>query len=244
MKKYLFIIVLGIMLTGQFNAAPAAVIFSDDFNVDGLDNSKWSAVVDSGCSLDVSGGIMHNYFDGAGATRGSFARSVNISLPANWSSVTITGQWAFPVIISGELLMSVNNADAPDNLDSVAYYSWEGPGFRIQDSDLGTSYVAPRSIPQTLTDFEWVITPTGWQFNEYRDGSWTPLVDRDTTNLAGMSQIYLVIGGWEYSNYGFLQQTNYDNIVVSVVPEPATMALLSLGGLLLGRNRKFNKKQK
>jgi len=31
---------------------------------------------------------------------------------------------------------------------------------------------------------------------------------------------------------------------IQLVPEPATICLLGLGGLLLGRNRKFNKKQK
>ena len=53
--------------------------------------------------------------------------------------------------------------------------------------------------------------------------TWTPLY----TGQPGYSGTYSV-------SYNF----------TSDVPEPATICLLGLGGLLLGRNRKFNKKQK
>ena len=51
-------------------------------------------------------------FTGAGAPRGSYAKSIDISLPSDWSSVIVTGQWAFSVPDLGEMLMSVMNADA------------------------------------------------------------------------------------------------------------------------------------
>lgn len=229
MKKLTICISLLVILAGN---APASVIFSDDFNIDGLDTSKWTSDVDLGCSLTVGGGILQNYFTGANDPRGSYAQSVNITLPANWTSIKITGQWAFPVEVTGEMTMSVENADAPENYDFVAYYVWNGPGFRLQDSTQGFYYYGYRTIPVSLTDFEWTITQTGLQFKEHNsDNTWTTLADYTTTTLAGMSHMFLKIGGWEYS-YTSPQETNYDNIVVSVVPEPVTICLMAFGSLV------------
>lgn len=234
-RNSLFLIVFAIVLAGHVGTCRATVIFSDDFNNNVLDASKWSALTDAGCSLAVSGGALHNYFSGAAAPRGSYAKSVNVELPSNWSSVTITGQWAFPVQVYGEMVMSVKNADAPQNWDSVSYYVWNGPGFRANDPIQGSSSTS-RVIPTSLTNFEWTITQTGWQFKEYRSGTWTTLVDRTTTSLAGMSRMYLQIGGWEYS-YTSQQRTDYDNIVISVIPEPATILLLACGVLVLKKRK-------
>ena len=240
MKKLIIICLVMAVVTaliGQFNSIQAStILFSDNFNTDGLDTSKWSPLVDPGCSLEVTGGVLHNYFTGANAPRSSYAQSIDISLPLNWSSVTVAGQWAFPVPVYGEMVMAVKNADTPTNWDTVGSYVWNGPGFRAQDSAEDLSYTL-RSLPNPLTDFEWTITPTGWQFKEYRDGSWITLADYATTNLAGMSKMALMIGGWEYS-YTSLQETNYDNIVVSVIPEPATVCILGFGALSLIRRKK------
>lgn len=233
MKRNLYILVLLSILNIAAFDCQATIVFSDNFDNNILDPSKWSPLVDSGCSIAVSGGSLHNYFSGAGAPRGSYAKSVNIPLPSDWTSITITGQWSFPIQVYGEMVMSIKNADAPGNWDNVGYYKWDGPGFRAQDSILGASQTS-RSIPTTLTDFEWTITPSGWEFKELRGGIWTPLVSRSTTNLAGMSNMYIQIGGWEYS-YTSQQRTDYDNIVVAVVPEPATFFMLGLGALILKR---------
>jgi hypothetical protein len=233
MKKYLLILTLGVVLIGQINTSHATVVFSDNFNNEGLDTTKWTPLADTGCSLAVTGGVLRNYFDGYG---GSYAKSVNISLPSNWSSVTITGQWAFPVSISGELLMLIKDADALEKWSVVAYDTYNG-WLRVQDSSPQTFCIYPRSPSQSLTDFEWTITPTGWQFSEYRNG-WSVLANLNTTIFAGMDNMFLQIGGWEYSHYGNLQRTDYDNIVVSVIPEPATICLLGLGALSLIRRKK------
>ncbi|HOI56013.1 MAG TPA: hypothetical protein PLP01_12245, partial [Phycisphaerae bacterium] len=70
-------------------------LLEDDFGGAALDPAKWTAQVDAGCSLSVSGGLLHSYFTGAGAPRGAYAVSVPLALPQNWTSVTITGQWAY-----------------------------------------------------------------------------------------------------------------------------------------------------
>jgi hypothetical protein len=238
MKKLIICASLLVVLIGNVRAA---IIFSDDFNINGLDASKWTALGDPGCYLEVTGGVLRNYFDGY--YRSSYAKSVDISLPSNWTSVTVTGQWAFPVNISGELLMAIKDADASNNGCIVAYDTWNGL-FRAQDSQSFpyNFLTTPRSYPQSLTNFEWTITPTGWQFKECRDGFWTTLVDRNNT-LTQMNKMFLLIGGWEYTGYGYLQETNYDNIEVSVIPEPATICLLGLGALSLIRRRKNNIKK-
>jgi hypothetical protein len=239
MKRCFLTLVMGVALIGQVNLVQGSQVevFSDNFNGSGLDTSKWSTILDIGCDLQVSGGVLHNYFTGRDWPGSSYARSIDIQLPANWEEVTITGQWSYPVRVYGEMLMKVEDADASGNYDIVAYYNWGGPAFRAQDTG-GAFLYTSRSIPTTLTDFEWVITPDGWQFKECRDGSWSVLVDRDTTNFAGMDEMVLQIGGWEFS-YTPIQQTDYDNIVVSatVVPEPVTLVLVGMGIGFVGRLR-------
>ena len=222
-----------------------AILFQDDFNA-GWDSAKWSAVgvvhsdPEPGCNLAISAGVLESRFDGAGAPQGAFARSIEIPLPSGWTSVVLTGQWAYPISVYGEMLVSLwPDGDRDSKSVAVSYYCWGGPAARTSYSVGGNTFQAPilsRSLPLNLTDFRLTVTPTQWLAEEKSGESWETLGVLSTDVMAGASSIQFQIGGWEYSQTG-IQVVKYDNIQLTVIPEPASLGLLMLGGLGLLRRR-------
>jgi hypothetical protein len=70
--------------------------------------------------------------------------------------------------------------------------------------------------------------PTGWTFTA-EGGSMGK--SYTTPVMAGLDRVQFKIGGWEYSAVTNVAQ--FDNI--QLAPEPATLSLLALGGLVLLR---------
>jgi hypothetical protein len=145
MKKCLFILILEVVLTGQFGLSQATTtpVFLDNSNTDGSDASKWSPVIDSGCPLEVSSGALHTYFD----ARDAHAKSANIQLLPNWNSVTVTGQWAFPVHITGKIVPNIWDADTSQNWCGVAYSTYGGSTFNIQVQDSTPGFFVIHLLP-------------------------------------------------------------------------------------------------
>ncbi|HUT58617.1 MAG TPA: PEP-CTERM sorting domain-containing protein [Phycisphaerae bacterium] len=229
---------MGVLLA-VFCSAPAnaAVLFSDDFSSGALDANRWTPQVDSGCSLSVgTDQVLHAYFTGANASRRSFALSSVVQLPENWTSFTITGDWAYVTKVYGEMVMQLWDADDSNQYIQVAYKTYLGDAFRASYTG-GGPYQTSRSVPTSLSDFEWTVTPTGWTFRELRGTTWTTLANYSTTHLADANAIQFKIGGWEYSAT-LLQRADYDNIEFDAVPEPLTAGLLAAGGALLLRRRR------
>lgn len=214
------------------------VLLTDDFSGGSLDSGKWTAQVDPGCSLSVSGGLLHSYFTGANAPRGAYAVSLALDLPENWTSFQVTGQWAYVTKVYGEMVFRVCDADATSNYVQAGYKTYQGDAFRRTYTG-GNTVDVGRGVPGTLAQFECTITPTHWLFRENRGSGWDTLVDLDATVFSTTDRIQLRIGGWEYS-YTALQHVEVDNIGVSAVPEPATVCLLASGlfGLVMRRSRR------
>ncbi|MBN2582152.1 MAG: hypothetical protein JXL80_03725, partial [Planctomycetes bacterium] len=202
-------------------------LLQDDFSGSALDPAKWTAEVSTGCSLTVSGGLLHSYFTGAGAARGAYAVSLALDLPQNWTSVQITGDWAFVTKVYGEMVLRVCDAEATGNLVQAGYKTYSGDAFRYSYTGHAAADTS-RNVPATPAQFECTITPDHWLFRENRGSGWTTLVDLDTAIFADTESLLLRIGGWEYSATA-MQHVTFDNINVTAVPEPATMGLLALG---------------
>ena len=210
------------------------VLFSDDFNSGSLDATKWTALVSSGCSLAVSSNVLHAYFTGAGTPQWAYAESTTINLPASWTSITLSGQWAYVTKVFGEMVIELWRDGDMSQFVQAAYKTYLGDAFRASDSK-GDLIQSARSVPASLADFELTITPSGWTFKEDRGSGWEQLANFSTDLMSGAASVRFEIGGWEYS-YTALQEVQYDNI--QLTPEPASLSLLALCGLTMLRRRR------
>ena len=215
-------------------SAQAGVIFSDDFNTGAApDTAKWTIVQDAGCSVTLAGGSLQASFRGAAAPRYAYVRSSVLDLTPGWDQLTLTGQWAFPTQGYGECFITlVDPADTAVRVQAT-YVNWVGSSaqkaFRAYYPGVN-EYVNRPSLPTALTDFQMTVTPTGWSF--VTEGGAISKTYA-TTHMAGISQIQLWIGGWEYS--AVTNVARFDNI--QLAPEPASIGLLALGGLGVLRRR-------
>jgi len=216
-------------------AVPAGVLLEDDFGVGTEpDAAKWTQIEDAGCDVSLSGGVLVTSFKGAAASRRAYAVSNTLALPAGWTNVTVTGQWAFVVPGLGECDIMVYDPSNTLTRLRASYVNWTSDHLRMQYTDPAdptkviSEDFARQGFPAVLTDFEMTFTPTGWRFTT--EGGTTDIT-RASTGMSGLTEIQLMIGGWEYSAVNNV--AHFDNIRVSVVPEPATMALLAAGGAML-----------
>lgn len=223
LRRGIFALAAWALVLGLAAAAPAAILFEDDFSAGAIDTAKWNVQVDAGCSIGVVAGTLQAEFTGADAARGAYVVSKPIALPAEWTSISVTGQWAFTTPGLGECDMLIYNADDQTKYLRVTYLNWPSDHFRRAQTDASVDDYSHTTFPSSLTPFQWTFTPAGWTFAE--DGA--TFVDWSTTLMAGTQNILLKIGGWEYS--AVYNADRFDNI--QVTPEPATLSLLALGGL-------------
>jgi len=230
--QFLVFVAAVVILPGS---AWAGILFSDDFNTGTEpDAAKWTQREDGSCSVYLSGGVLYSKFIGTNSPQYAYVTSPAMDLPAGWTEIVLTGQWAFPTQGYGECLIRLHDPDNTATNVQASYVNWVGANpqkaWRATYTGSSGEYVNRASLPTDLTDFTMTVTPTGWSFAT-ENGSISKAYA--TTCMAGLDQIQIRVGGWEYSS--FWNIAAFENIVLT--PEPATLALAALGacGLLIRR---------
>ena len=155
----------------------------------------------------------------------------------NGESLLVTGAGAYQIDAKGESYIEVQNT-APleeniggiytfglDDFSILNFYDGEMGGFRIYDDATATfsggsiNYISSRQDSDLTKHI-------------------TFIADVDSINLAGN----LLTGNWlDDSSFSItlLDQTGYDSVYsnINFIPEPATISLFGLGGLLLRKKR-------
>jgi len=127
---------------------------------------------------------------------------------------------------------------------SLTYYE-SGDGFQasgtaVVDPDFNTAFSAADSKENAVVVRITLGDAIGAKFEYSTDDGATWNLGRDTLGTGTSSNPDNYVGfGPGYGANGFQDGTAYiDDIVVDIIPEPMTMALLGLGGLALIRRRK------
>jgi hypothetical protein len=133
-------------------------------------------------------------------------------------------------------LSSVNNGRASSQTRIGVFAPGPGPDF-VYDSFLET--------PMLPTEFEWSEF-TGTR-NIIRNWSILTYVgEMISLNAEFSSEVFANLNHEDAFDF-ISASSNFESGIrlhMTVMPEPATIALLGFGGLLIGRSRKFNKKRK
>jgi hypothetical protein len=252
MKKLSLVMVLAILST-SFATVGHFEGFEDPAWAADTDAGNWQNYggtivrVDSGTNgITSSSGNAHAVMNGAAYTRfggyssdfgGGFTASMDVYLDPTWASGTgfdwtvaasrQTGDhlrdFIFHVgVVNGNLLVNASN-----NSD------WQFNSSKLLNNNNGNYYT---------------VNTAGWYTLEhvFRDENGSLAVDLNLLNAAGdllysvtrsnaADLIDTVVGG---NRYGWAAYNNVPNLAldnVTLVPEPATMVLLGLGGLLCRR---------
>lgn len=171
----------------------------------------------------------------------------NLVSNGGFESGDLTDWWTYPYDASQSVtVQSVTVADGSFSAEMVSGSDtdWQELGTNAMACDSETTYTlnldynkidwAGAGIYITYWDSGWTVLDGDWFditfTSEEGTGTWTPF-STDFTTVADTAhmEVKVSMGGW-----GTMYVDN-----VSVVPEPATLGLIGLGGLLLaGRRRK------
>jgi len=214
-------------------SAVGAVVLEDNFDDGVLDVAKWNVV--AGTVTETGGAVQI----GAAAGR-DYLVTVGQWDPAD-GAITISG--TMTDMSDFEIWTRAANIQDPDFAGGTLDYGiriggWSAatdileklPGLNTWTHiayDGGVATGAPQGEP---VDF--LITDTGTTVSITYTLVSDPL---QTYTISGATSLPAM--ATNYIGFGGTGQVEIDNLVVSQVPEPATMALLGLGGLLLRRRK-------
>ena len=228
MKKLYLLVFYLLAIPASFSST----VFIDDFNDNSIDASKWTVNTWAGSTAaETNQRLEFGITGGPGTSSGAYLLSCVI--PASgWSSIELNGQWASPNLYTGEMSLSLLEANTTHDVTAAYSNVWAGSAFSIRNEGIN-QYNVSRATPSSLTDFSLKLTRTGIEY--WEGGS---LVQSFTSNpISDAESFQIKVGGWDMSPYS--QSEYFDNINVVMVPEPASVTLLLLGaGALAGRRHR------
>lgn len=233
-------VLLGLFVFPSF--AQAAEYFSDDFNDNSFNTSKWTKEIASNGgplgSINETGGQLVFNLQGGYPGGSAYAKSATFNAGYSWTDIEFTGNWGMNSYTAGSQLI-LYNADNTSKYFMANYSPYYQALYLYDSGILKGAFARPNSAN---TPFNIHFTPTGVEFleNGVRWGNFY-----NTTTMQGADEFFIRIGGTDYWVNSGNQYAYFDNInvsgeqPVSAVPEPATLSLLGLGifGLLKFRKR-------
>lgn len=252
MKKTLTIICFAV---ATLAGAHAQVVFSDDMS--GTFSTNWTSASTSTGTASFSAGVLlidNNSVAGqtwATTPTSAFASPYNSTLTSNVNNVewainmrtlttnpSDTNRFAFALAASSSNLSTANgyavrvggNSPSTDPFELI--YFTGGINGTITSIASGASFTVNQ-----FGSVRVVFNPTtdAWSLFGSTGSSWTtPTAETTqlgstTVNTTGVNTSLTHLGVWSLHTSGAAQDRSFDNVSVTVVPEPTTWALIGLG---------------
>lgn len=219
-------------------SANAAEVFSDDFDDNYFDTSKWSTNINSTPYWGTGYGLgvwETNKELKVGIDSGwTYALSKNpVNVGNAWTEITYSGRMKFLSTGTGVALISVRKGDSASQAVSFQYNDWENLLKVYENGVVKASRYTP-TMPSAYTNFEMVIYKGGYAF--YESGN---LVFNITSTLFDdATSVTPVVGGWDGS-HGLTEYAYFDDIKMETndpalpAPEnPGTIFIVAIATLL------------
>lgn len=127
---------------------------------------------------------------------------------------------------TGYLIMGYKRFDAADPFNPLAGNITSA--FRVWDADTANGWVE-LGTPVTAGVYSWLAVYNGSSIQTYLNGN---LVYTDTTLTPGVSSFTSMLAqAYNFSDGPY--DAHFDNMSIVTVPEPTSLALLSIGGLVV-----------
>ena len=217
---------------GALTAQPAlGAAFFDDFSSDTSANYVGTDTYGSGGSFDVTGGTL-NVDSTGNNTFDVFHNSANLEAGEYVSVDVLGGQ-------SNDFYLSVSTTTRGPNTgteDGIRFNFTSGNILRSRAYSNGSS--VDTNYAPSFTDTEitlYILRNTDSNFSVgYDDGGGYTLLDTFDVTAVGTQDLFVGV-----EDFG--STTSFDNLTIgniADIPEPGSLALLSLGGLALLRRRR------
>jgi len=243
--------VLAVVVFAITSAASAGIIFSDDFEYATATDllGKWNTNFDTWVGPE-NGTTPMTVVDGQLLMRG-YANSANqwpymwhtsVAAKANFSNPgTYTVTWQQSYAIQNDWQRGIVQTTLPGGV-VIAFSDWGNPvSLSFQGATIEAfppSTLVNIGAYNTLTSYKAIIDGSvagSTTISLFKDDMGTPVYTRTMAADANFAN-YGSLGF--YTNYGVAAPTLIDNVQVDfAVPEPMTIGLLAIGGLMLRRRK-------